>query len=52
MTDLDKLEAALVLAMDYARDAAASGEAYAAGRYDGLKQALEVLDDVRRGRLT
>lgn len=51
MTDLDKLEAALDIALSFARDAARGGSDFDAGRYDGLKQALEILGDVKEKRL-
>lgn len=51
MTDLDKLEAALGMALDFARDAARAGSDFEAGRYDGLMQALEILRDVKEKRL-
>lgn len=60
MTELETLEKAIGLALGYARDAhdrdKESGAdsvsiAYDAGRYDGLKQALDILGDVRGGRL-
>ncbi len=51
MTDLDKLEAALSMALDFARDAAQGGGDFDAGRYDGLKQAIEILDDIKNHRL-
>ncbi len=60
MGELEILKRALGLAVEYAREAHASDKisgadsvsvAYAAGRYDGLKQALDILGDVESGRL-
>jgi len=60
MGKLEILKRALGLAVEYAREAHASDKAsgadsvsvaYSAGRYDGLKQAIEILSDVESGRL-
>jgi hypothetical protein len=53
--DYEKLRARLVMAFDSARvvyeaDKGRPSEAFDSGRYDGLKEALQILDNIADGR--
>jgi len=50
--NLDTLNARLAIALDSARAVAASDkDDFTAGRYDGLKQAVEILDELAQAQV-